>query len=359
MMLHHQFFILLQVSLGKAESFPSVLTTEEWEQLYRLAVEQSLVGVLYDGLQRLPSHQMPPKELIRKWFRDTNAIERKYMQMSQLTLSVMRRFEADGYRVCLLKGIGNSLNYPNPKVRQCGDVDVWIDASAATAIRYVHRYRPGSKALYHNVEMSVNNILGVDVHYRPSYLYNFLGDRRLQRYFGQWKEEQFCHKVDIGNGELVSVPTRLFNLVYLVCHFNHHLFNEGIGLRQLIDFYYVMLKSSAEELRQAQQILEEVGLGKLTRALMYIMREMLLMDNHFLIDVPDEVAGRFLLDEILASGNFGQSAEGAEKKRNKMERNWRRLTRIFRLMPVFSTEAFCEPLFRVYQWLWRQWMKRY
>ena len=213
-MQYYSFFRLMQVALGKAEAFPESPSDDEWTQLYRSAVEQSLVGVLYDALQHLPEQQRPPKPLMRKWFSDTNSIERKYVQLTQLTLSVVRRFESDGYRVCLLKGIGNSLHYPNPKVRQCGDVDVWLDASPAECIRYAHRYRPGTKALYHNVEMPVNSQLEVDIHYRPSHLYTPWGNKRAQRLFLQWKEEQFCHSVPMVEGESVAVPTVRFNLVY-------------------------------------------------------------------------------------------------------------------------------------------------
>lgn len=358
-MLQNQFFILLQVALGKAEAYDAPPSEEEWSGLYRIAVEQSLVGVLYDAMLRLPENQRPQKPLMRKWFADTNAIERKYVQLTQLTLSVVRRFESDGYRVCLLKGIGNSLHYPNPKLRQCGDVDVWLDASPAECIRYAHRYRPGTKALYHNVEMPVNSQLGVDIHYRPSHLYTPQGNSRLQRFFNQWKEEQFRHFVPLAEGENVAIPTVGFNLVYLICHFNQHLFNEGIGFRQLLDYYYMMLHANDEERRLAKETVDATGLGKLTPALMFIMKEVFRIDNQYLIDEPDEQTGRFLLQEILASGNFGQFTEELQKKRNKVERNWQRLCHNFHLMPVFPADAICEPLFRVYQWVWRQWMKRY
>ena len=358
-MQYYSFFRLMQVALEKAEAFPESPSDDEWTQLYRSAVEQSLVGVLYDALQHLPEQQRPPKPLMRKWFSDTNSIERKYVQLTQLTLSVVRRFESDGYRVCLLKGIGNSLHYPNPKVRQCGDVDVWLDASPAECIRYAHRYRPGTKALYHNVEMPVNSQLEVDIHYRPSHLYTPWGNKRAQRLFLQWKEEQFCHSVPLVEGESVAVPTVRFNLVYLICHFNQHLFNEGIGFRQLMDYYYILADATDEDRQSAMAMVEHIGLGKLARALMYIMKEVFLMDDRLLLAEVDEPTGRFLLQEILATGNFGQFGEDAEKKRNKVERNWRRLRHNFHLLSVFPADAICEPLFRVYQWVWRQWMKRY
>lgn len=358
-MRHDNFFILLQVALGKAESFPAPLTDDEWMGLYRAAVEQSLVGILFNAVQHLPESQQPQKTLMRKWFADTNSIERKYAQLERLTVDVVRRFEADGYRICLLKGIGNSLLYPEPRLRQCGDVDVWVDASAAECIKYAHRVTPGTKALYHNVEMPVNSELEVDIHYRPSHLYTPRGNSRLQRLFRQWKEEQFGHRVEITEGEWIAIPTVKFNLVYLLCHFNQHLFNEGIGFRQLLDYYYMMLASTADDRREAKEKVEEIGLAKLTGAVMYIMKEVFRIEDEYLLMPPDEQTGLFLLNEMLVTGNFGQHGEDADKKPNKVERNWKRLCHNFHLMPVFPADALCEPPFRVYQWVWRQWMKRF
>ncbi len=67
-----------------------------------------------------------------------------------------------------------------------------------------------------------------------------LYNRRLQHWFTRMAAEQFANEVTIG-GRPVAVPTPVFNAVYQLTHIYNHLFYEGIGLRQLLDYHYVMM----------------------------------------------------------------------------------------------------------------------
>lgn len=44
-----------------------------------------------------------------------------------------------------------------------------------------------------------------------------------------------------GFGE-ITVPTLSFNVIYILSHLYRHVFTEGIGLRQLLDYYFVIEK---------------------------------------------------------------------------------------------------------------------
>ena len=80
----------------------------------------------------------------------------------------------------------------------------------------------------------------VEVHYRPSFLLCFWNNRKLQKYYERVKEEQFSHRVMFGEQREVAIPTVEFNLIFQLTHIFSHLMNEGIGLRQLLDYYYVL-----------------------------------------------------------------------------------------------------------------------
>ena len=54
------------------------------------------------------------------------------------------------------------------------------------------------------------------------------------------KEEQFSHRVMLGEQGEIAIPTVEFNLIFQLTHIFSHLMNEGIGLRQLVDYYYVL-----------------------------------------------------------------------------------------------------------------------
>ena len=80
----------------------------------------------------------------------------------------------------------------------------------------------------------------VEVHYRPSFLLCFWHNRKLQKYYERVKEEQFSHRVMLGEQGEIAIPTVEFNLIFQLTHIFSHLMNEGIGLRQLVDYYYVL-----------------------------------------------------------------------------------------------------------------------
>ena len=80
----------------------------------------------------------------------------------------------------------------------------------------------------------------VEVHYRPSFLLCFWHNRKLQKYYERVKEEQFSHRVMLGEQGEIAIPTVEFNLIFQLTHIYAHLMNEGIGLRQLLDYYYVL-----------------------------------------------------------------------------------------------------------------------
>ena len=54
------------------------------------------------------------------------------------------------------------------------------------------------------------------------------------------KEEQFSHRVMLGEQGEIAIPTVEFNLIFQLTHIFSHLMNEGIGLRQLVDYYFVI-----------------------------------------------------------------------------------------------------------------------
>ena len=78
------------------------------------------------------------------------------------------------------------------------------------------------------------------MHYRPSFLLCFWHNRKLQKYYERVKEEQFSHRVMLGEQGEIAIPTVEFNLIFQLTHIYAHLMNEGIGLRQLLDYYYVL-----------------------------------------------------------------------------------------------------------------------
>ena len=235
------FFDFLRFCIGSAKEIPGSLKEVDWKELYAIAQKQCLVGVLFDGIKKLPAeHVGMKKELLLQWMAESQMLEKANVRLNDAAIQVSEWFLKKGFRTCILKGQGNALMYPNPYSRTPGDIDIWVEGEDKRVISFVRSISPHEKACYHHIEFPPYKGVEVEVHYRPSFLLCFWHNRKLQKYYERVKEEQFSHRVMLGEQGEIAIPTVEFNLIFQLTHIYAHLMNEGIGLRQLVDYYYVL-----------------------------------------------------------------------------------------------------------------------
>ena len=235
------FFDFLRFCIGSAKEIPGSLKEVDWKELYAIAKKQCLVGVLFDGIKKLPAeHVEMEKELLLRWMAESQMLEKANVRLNDAAIQVSEWFRKKGFRTCILKGQGNALMYPNPYSRTPGDIDIWVEGEDKRVISFVRSISPHEKACYHHIEFPSYKGVEVEVHYRPSFLLCFWHNRKLQKYYERVKEEQFSHRVMLGEQWEIAIPTVEFNLIFQLTHIYAHLMNEGIGLRQLLDYYYVL-----------------------------------------------------------------------------------------------------------------------
>ena len=199
------------------------------------------MGVLFDGIKKLPAeHVGIEKELLLQWMAESQMLEKANVRLNDTAIQVSEWFRKKGFRTCILKGQGNALMYPNPYSRTPGDIDIWVEGGDKRVISFVRSISPHEKACYHHIEFPSYKGMEVEVHYRPSFLLCFWHNRKLQKYYERVKEEQFSHQVMLGEQGEIAIPTVEFNLIFQLTHIFSHLMNEGIGLRQLVDYYFVI-----------------------------------------------------------------------------------------------------------------------
>ena len=238
---HQIFFDFLRFSIGSESEIPSSLKEADWKELYRIAQKQCLVGILFDGIQKLPPAEVGmSKDLLLQWMMQCQMLEKANVRLNDAAIQVSEWFRKKGFRTCILKGQGNALMYPNPYSRTPGDIDIWVEGGDKRVISFVRSISPHKKACYHHIEFPSYKGVEVEVHYRPSFLLCFWHNRKLQKYYERVKEEQFSHRVMLGEQGEIAIPTAEFNIIFQLTHIYAHLMNEGIGLRQLVDYYYAL-----------------------------------------------------------------------------------------------------------------------
>ena len=235
------FFDFLRFCIGSAKEIPGSLKEVDWKELYAIAKKQCLVGVLFDGIKKLPAEYVGmKKELLLQWMVESQMLVKANVRLNDAAIQVSEWFRKKGFRTCILKGQGNALMYPNPNSRTPGDIDIWVEGEDNRVISFVRSISPHEKACYHHIEFPSYKGVEVEVHYRPSFLLCIWNNRKLQKYYERVKEEQFSHRVMLGEQGEIAIPTVEFNLIFQLTHIYAHLMNEGIGLRQLVDYYYVL-----------------------------------------------------------------------------------------------------------------------
>ena len=421
------FFEFLRFCIGTVQEVPSSLKGADWRGLYAMARKQCLVGVLFDGIKRLPADVGMDKELLFQWMAQNQTLRKANARLDKAAVEVAEWFGRKGFRTCVLKGQGNALLYPPGMERTPGDIDLWVDGGDRKVVSFVRSLSPDEKVCYHHVGFPEYNGVEVEVHFRPSFLFCFRHNRRLQGYYERVMDEQFAHKVKLGGQGEIAVPKAEFNLIFQLTHIFTHLMNEGIGLRQLLDYFFLLkntdfggntdgdvfllntdftdntdkfsgntdgdgfllntdftdntdkfsgsaekhsgdwgdlcssiLSSDSSELadgvdrRLLQDELRRLGLWEFAGAVMYIMQEVFGMPAYRLIVPPHEKYGKFVLNEVLEAGNFGQYDKRNWFGHSALGHNLQRLYRDMRLVRYFPAEALSEPVFRVWHFFWRK-----
>ena len=348
------FFDFLRFCIGTTSEIPASVKDADWKVMYDLAKKQALIGVLFHGIKQLPKELAPDADLLFKWMGIAQKIRQQNIRLFIDSAKVSKKFKQVGFRNCILKGQGNALLYPDPYMRTPGDIDIWVEGGDKRVISFVRSISPHEKACYHHIEFPSYKGVEVEVHYRPSFLQCFWHNRRLQKYYGMVKEEQFSQRVMLGEQGEIAIPTVEFNLIFQLTHIYAHLMNEGIGLRQLLDYYFVLLHADMKDVAELQRNLKHIGIWKFAGAIMYIMQEVFGMPVSRLIVPPNEKYGKFVLNEVLEAGNFGKYDDRNHFGKSQIGHNLQRVYRDIRLVRYFPAEALSEPLFRVWHFLWRK-----
>ena len=153
------------------------------------------------------------------------------------------------------------------------------------------------------------------------------------------------------------MPTNSFNRIFILLHIYRHLFEEGIGLRQLLDYYYVLQQGFTEQEKAATlQQLKELKMVRFAGAVMHVLKKVFAMDEKYFLTTPLEKEGDFLLKEILAGGNFGKYSQRyeAEMNGNLLQRAFARTAHNMIFARSYPSETLAAQPFRIWHYFWRK-----
>lgn len=357
-----------------SQSVPSCVERIDWTSLLQFAEKQSVVGVCWQGVKLMGELETnrPSEDDVMDWMVEVSKIAKRNRKVNAVAVKVVSGFRQQGFDACVLKGQGNALLYPTPSSRTPGDIDVYLhpqqqgdgwrndEAAIRKIITFCKRLDKSARAVYHHIDIPAVDEVPVEVHYRATWLNSPVNNRRLQNLLPTLLSHENGTKhvaLPEGAGE-ITIPGFSFNVVFQLSHILNHLLHEGVGLRQLVDYYYLLRSHACSKEDQAwlDTSLKRCGLHQVSAAVSWMLVNVFGLPENYLITTPNERHGQQLMREIMAGGNFGKYDERllSGTSRSKLVANIQRLVRDARMVVYYPSECLWEPWFRVWHWMWRK-----
>lgn len=367
------FVELIQVALGTRTVLSRIPSDHDWLQIYDTAAKQSLVGIVLRGIEKIRATNIElrvSKVLLLQWIGEVQMIEQQNKRLNEAAEHLTRIFANGGFRSCVLKGQGVARLYDCDCLsslkglssssgslrlrRQPGDIDLWVEGGRERVLKFLKDSSFGlGHVVIHHVDVRIIDGVETEIHFIPVYAFNPFFHYRLQRFFRLHSDDQFSN-IDKELG--FAYPTLRFNAVYILAHIYMHFLYEGIGLRQIVDYYYVLKNLDDEGRTLATSDIKNVGMLKFAGAVMFVLQRVCGMDVNSLVTKPDEKRGRLLLDEIMVSGNFGKYDDRLKNRddKNLVLFNLVALKRQLRFLRYYPMDIISIPFFKVWHWCWRK-----
>lgn len=307
-MIVKQLFVLIKAALWQTSADASLFDEQtDWQAIYKLAREQTVAGIAYDGMLTLPADKQPPRALLLQWSSSLMLYEDNNHLLNTRIKTLFQHYQAAGITPILLKGQGVAQCYPHPEHRQPGDIDVYIGKKdyeranellaqlggevESESVKHAHGHWEGVTVENHQLltafaSPSANRFLKREI------LPLLPGDRTIS----------------IEGNETPVLPLEV-DVFFVLVHLALHFLSGGIGLRQLCD-WTCLLHTSSDKLNKAEvvRLLKGVGLLQAAKAVGAIVTKHLglpIDELPFTLDEIDEQRGEWLLADILQGGNFG------------------------------------------------------
>lgn len=349
----HPFRKLLLVSMGRESSFEKDPTQEMWAHLFKMAKFQALLGALNAGVHRLPAAQLPPEHILDDWDRLTGRIAEIHARHERHVEELEALFERKGLRGCILKGTGLARLYPDPCRRQCGDIDVWVPGPRKAVLKAFSDEFDVHDIIYQECKVDIFDDTAVEVHFHPTKMYNPFCNAHLQR----WLEANspFSRSARSKESPALVYPDARFNAVFCMAHMYRHYLVGGLGLRQMMDYYYVLRVLPAAERGPAMRTLKRLGLGRFAAATMLALQYNFGLEDEYLLCKPDRKRGGKLINDMIKMGNFGilDSRNLSKDGESKLARFHRKNRRVFSYLRLYPREILWAPFSRLNQYFWR------
>jgi hypothetical protein len=298
-----------------------------WKEIANLAYKQSVRALIADKVLSLPAQCLPPSDITLRFISVVEQTKQVNRKMIDLLKELQVEYMREGFPFLLLKGLANGVNYPEPLLRNPGDIDLLLyvkgDYERANEWLTQKGVEIEHGGAVHNIY--IRNGIAVENHSHSTYFSNWRYNRRFKRVEKDVLKKGEFATVELDSDFLVPVLPVTFNAFFLFQHLFIHFVNLGVGVRQICDWVLFMHKHRAE-----------IDSDEFTRlatdfALLYPMQlfARIAVDH---LGAPESIFpfpmisnnrhAEMVMHDIMESGNFGFHKPGKKRPKEKLAGMW-------------------------------------
>jgi hypothetical protein len=339
----NKYLEFIRWSLHQADEAPSCISEIDWQELLSFAKKQTIIGIYWQGIQRLGDvANKPSEDDVMDWMGEYIKIVRRNTKTDDAVAWLAKFMRSNDIGFFVFKGQTVASYYPTPEIRTSGDVDFYVfkkDWDRAKSLLTKEVTITDDHSGQH-LEFTKDGV-PFEMHYHTA----VFASGSKQRYWDELIESYFddvLDHVEINDVEVPTLPPTL-NSIYLFVHIYHHFLKEGIALRQFID-WMMFLEAKHDEIVKYELTakLDRLRLTKAFRAFGAVLVDVLGMDSKFFpleITYSDRKYEKKIMSIVLKYGNFGKYGRKEQQGgwKHSIEtglRSIRHITQFFWLSPA-------------------------
>ena len=359
----HLLFELIRVTFGRQTGLSKIPSSDEWQELLDLSQKHAISGVTFAGVRKLQQNGVSiPSDVYWQWLGLTSQIQQRNEVMNAHCVEACNKLQQAGFKTCVLKGQGVAQLYESglSMLRQSGDIDLWVDGGMKKALVWA-RTNYGDVAFdYINAHVPMFKETEVELHWRVSSMNNLIKNLKIQNWIKKNKNELLNTTIEFPNGVgSIPVPSITFNRYYILLHCYNHIFSEGLGLRQIMDLYFVLAQECFDKAKDSvfkKFFLDSLVLRRFASAMMWIMGYVFGLEREKMLCEPDEKEGRYILNEVMQNGNMGHHDHRIKRvsKNAKVQSVAASLQHTWHLATHYPSEFLWTPIWIVWHFCWKR-----
>lgn len=233
----------------------------DWQRCFDLALQQNVLAMTFPAMSSLPKEMRPSFTLWSKWM----AYAQSVVEQSQYKRKVVEKMGAwlaeEGLSTTILKGFSLSVLYPDPNLREFGDIDIFSGENygVVNACFAKHGVKVDSVDGHH-AYLKVDGI-SIEHHFA------FSNTKVKDGLIGPEEELQQLVVKDQQSTTIpgINFPNPVFTALFVGWHAYEHFLQEKIELRHVIDWALALRQLSEQEAETLNNIKKQYRMGRICR----------------------------------------------------------------------------------------------